>query len=133
MYLAIARNTERAQYSYDPATDGVKLGWAKSQSQPMVAAAKAVFDRINRANLTSYRYDLFGGNRALTDDFTYHPLGGCPLGEATDEYGRVRGYQNLYATDASLIPGHLGVNPFVTITALAERNIAHVIPADIHP
>jgi cholesterol oxidase len=30
-----------------------------------------------------------------------------------------------------LIPGSVGVNPFVTITALAERNIATAIVQDI--
>ena len=33
-------------------------------------------------------------------------------------------------TDGSLIPGSIGVNPFVTITALAERNIERVIQQD---
>lgn len=53
------------------------------------------------------------------------------LGEATDSYGRVAGYDNLYVTDGSLIPGSTGVNPFVTITALAERNIERVLAEDI--
>lgn len=33
-------------------------------------------------------------------------------------------------TDGSLIPGSIGVNPFVTITALAERNMARVLAED---
>jgi cholesterol oxidase len=89
-----------------------------------------LFDRINRANSTIYRYDLFGGTRAVENRFTYHPLGGAVLGEATDLYGRVRGYRNLYVTDGALIPGSTGVNPFVTITALAERNIERVLAED---
>jgi cholesterol oxidase len=90
-----------------------------------------LFDRINRATGTTYRRDLFGGNREFAADFCYHPLGGCVLGKATDDYGRVRGYRNLYVTDGSLIPGSIGVNPFVTITALAERNIAKVLATDL--
>jgi cholesterol oxidase len=92
---------------------------------------KATFDRINQANATIYRYDLFGGNRNFADDFTYHPLGGCVLGRATDLYGRASGYSRLYVVDGSLIPGSTGVNPFVTITALAERNVARVIAQDL--
>jgi cholesterol oxidase len=53
------------------------------------------------------------------------------LGEATDDYGRVKGYRNLYVTDGSLIPGSTGVNPFVTITAPAERNIERVLAEDL--
>ncbi len=90
-----------------------------------------MFDKINHAIGTSYRRDLFTGNRAFAADFCYHPLGGVLLGKATDNYGRVRNHPNLYVTDSSLIPGSLGVNPFVTITALAERNIAHVLASDL--
>src|SRR5206468_629333 len=59
------------------------------------------------------------------------PLGGLVLGKATDNYGRVKGYPNLYVVDGSLIPGSTGVNPFVTITALAERNIERVLAEDV--
>jgi cholesterol oxidase len=52
------------------------------------------------------------------------------LDAATDNIGRVKGYQNLYVTDSALIPGSIGVNPFVTITALAERNIERVLAQD---
>jgi cholesterol oxidase len=96
--------------------------------------AKKLFDRINSANSTIYRYDLFGSpSRVFADDFTYHPLGGCVLGKATDNYGRVKGYSKLYVTDGSLIPGNIGVNPFVTITALAERTMARVLVEDTAP
>jgi cholesterol oxidase len=130
MYLAIAQNPERGTFTYDRATDRVRLSYSVAQNAPAVAAVKAHFDRINRANRTIYRRDLFGGRKAFADSFTYHPLGGCVLGTATDEYGRVHGYERLYVTDGSLVPGQLGVNPFVTITALAERNLARIIARD---
>ncbi|QES50504.1 cholesterol oxidase [Streptomyces venezuelae] len=130
LYLAITRNPERGSFSYDPATDSARLHWRRDQNTPSVNAAKSLFDRINRRQVTMYRHDLFGGNRAFADDFTYHPLGGCVLGEATDLYGRVKGYRNLYVTDGSLVPGSLGVNPFLTITALAERNLARILAED---
>ncbi|MFE9257183.1 GMC oxidoreductase [Streptomyces sp. NPDC006879] len=130
LYLAITKNPERAGFSYDPATDSARLNWSRGQNGPAVASAKRLFDRINRANVTMYRYDLFGGNKPFADDFTYHPLGGCVLGRATDGYGRAKGYSGLYVMDGSLIPGSIGVNPFVTITALAERNIARILAQD---
>ena len=57
----------------------------------------------------------------------HHPLGGAVRGRATDGFGRVKGYDNLYVNDASLIPGYIGCNPFMSITALAERNIEGVL------
>lgn len=71
--------------------------------------------------------------QGLRGDFTHHPLGGCVLGRATDAYGRVKGYPRLYVTDGSLVPGSIGVNPFVTITALAERTMARVLAEDTAP
>ncbi|MCA6094244.1 GMC family oxidoreductase [Streptomyces sp. SCA3-4] len=132
LYLAITKNPERGTFVYDKATDRATLRWTRDQNTPAVNAAKSLFDRINKANTTMYRYDLFGSKlKNFADDFCYHPLGGCVLGKATDLYGRVSGYKNLYVTDGSLIPGSIGVNPFVTITALAERNMERVIQQDI--
>jgi cholesterol oxidase len=61
---------------------------------------------------------------------TAHPLGGCPIGEdylqgAVDQYGRVFSgdgsvHGGLFVADGALIPSALGVNPFLTISALAE-------------
>jgi cholesterol oxidase len=131
LYLAITRNPERGYFSYDAASDSARLHWEISQGQPSIDAAKHLFDKINAANGTVYRSDLFGDTRVFENRFTYHPLGGLVLGKATDLYGRVKGYSNLYVTDGSLIPGSTGVNPFVTITALAERNIERVLAEDI--
>ncbi|MGW3205147.1 GMC oxidoreductase [Streptomyces sp. NPDC001135] len=134
LYLAITKNPERASFTYDSASGAVKLGWSTAQSAVSVSMAKKLFDRINLANATIYRYDLFGSaSKVFADDFTYHPLGGCVLGKATDDYGRVRGCPRLYVTDGSLVPGNIGVNPFVTITALAERTMARVLAEDTAP
>jgi cholesterol oxidase len=132
LYLAITKNPERGTFSY---TNGsLKLSWSAAQSAVSVSMAKKLFDRINSANSTIYRYDLFGSShKVFADDFTYHPLGGCVLGKATDDYGRVKGYARLYVTDGSLVPGSIGVNPFVTITALAERTMARVLVEDTAP
>ncbi|AXU15206.1 GMC oxidoreductase [Streptomyces clavuligerus] len=131
LYLAITKNPERGHFTYDAATDSARLRWTRDQNEPSVAAARSLFDRINRANGTIHRYDLFGGNRKFADDFTYHPLGGCVLGRATDGYGRAKGHPGLYVVDGSLVPGSIGVNPFVTITALAERNMERIVQEDI--
>jgi cholesterol oxidase len=131
LYLAITKNPERGTFTYDAGTGAFGLNWTRDQNAPAVDAARGLFDEINRVNATVYRTDLFGGNKAFADDFCYHPLGGCVLGAATDGYGRVKGYPRLYVNDGSLIPGSVGVNPFVTITALAERNIARIVAEDV--
>ena len=63
---------------------------------------------------------------------TAHILGGCPIGPpgqgVVDGQQRVYGYQGLYVCDGSVMPANLGVNPSLTITALAEHAM-DAIPA----
>jgi cholesterol oxidase len=64
---------------------------------------------------------------------TAHILGGCALAaDATrgviDASHRVFGYEGLLVCDGSVIPANLGVNPSLTITALAERAMARIPP-----
>ncbi|MGH9919482.1 MAG: GMC family oxidoreductase, partial [Nitrososphaerales archaeon] len=82
------------------------------------------------------------GERDLTMPFwdertrlglTAHPLGGCPMGKdasegVVDGLGRVYAaesgtscHDGLYVADGSIIPTSLGVNPSLTICALAFR------------
>ena len=131
LYLAITKNPNRAQFVFNSSTGTVGLNWQTAQNQPAIDAAKRVFDAINAKQGTIYRTDLFGVYKTWGDDFTYHPLGGCVLNDATDNYGRLPGYPGLYVMDGALIPGSTGVNPFVTITALAERNIEKIIATDL--
>jgi len=82
--------------------------------------------------------DIF--RRFKVDSITLsHPLGGCRMAEdvehgVVDEYGRVldkrkkdnedreqRFYEGLYIADGAIIPTALGVNPSLTISALALR------------
>jgi cholesterol oxidase len=56
---------------------------------------------------------------------TAHILGGCPMSESgetgvVDKNLKVHGYPNFYITDGSVIQGNIGVNPSLTITAMAE-------------
>lgn len=129
-YLSITKNPNRAQFTWNPATQSVDLNWQTAWKQPSIDMAKSIFDKINAKEGTIYRTDLFGTYKIWGDHLTYHPLGGAVLGKATDNYGRLAGYQGLYAIDGSLIPGNTSVNPFVTITALAERNIEKIIATD---
>ncbi|WP_432041209.1 GMC oxidoreductase [Streptomyces cadmiisoli] len=130
-YLSITKNPHRAQFSWNAATGKVELNWQTSWKQPSIDMAKSIFDRINAKEGTIYRTDLFGAYKIWGDHLTYHPLGGAVLDRATDNYGRLHGHSGLYVVDGALIPGNASVNPFVTITALAERNIEEIIAADL--
>ncbi|MEE1742497.1 GMC oxidoreductase [Streptomyces sp. BE147] len=130
-YLSITKNPNRAEFVWNAATGKVDLNWQTAWKQPSIDAARTIFDKINRKEGTIYRTDLFGTYKIWGDHLTYHPLGGAVLGKATDNHGRLHGYQGLYVIDGALIPGNTSVNPFVTITALAERNIEEIIATDL--
>ncbi|MBT2400466.1 GMC oxidoreductase [Streptomyces sp. ISL-100] len=130
-YLSITKNPHRAEFSWNAATQRADLNWQTAWKQPSIDAARTIFDKINAKEGTIYRTDLFGSYKIWGDHLTYHPLGGAVLNKATDNYGRLHGHPGLYVIDGSLIPGNASVNPFVTITALAERNIERIIATDL--
>jgi cholesterol oxidase len=62
---------------------------------------------------------------------TAHILGGCPMSEnietgVIDKNLKVHGYPDFYITDGSVIQGNIGVNPSLTITAVAEYCMSSV-------
>jgi cholesterol oxidase len=62
---------------------------------------------------------------------TAHILGGAVIGAdpskgVVDARMRVFGYENLLVCDGAAIPANVGVNPSLTITALAEHAMSHV-------
>jgi cholesterol oxidase len=62
---------------------------------------------------------------------TAHILGGAVIGHGpedgvVDSRQRVFGYENLMVCDGAAIPANVGVNPSLTITALAEHAMSQV-------
>jgi cholesterol oxidase len=62
---------------------------------------------------------------------TAHILGGAVMGRdpgegVIDAWNRVFGYANLYVCDGSMISANPGVNPSLTILALAERAMEQI-------
>ncbi|MCA9621806.1 MAG: hypothetical protein KC731_22435, partial [Myxococcales bacterium] len=85
-------------------------------------------------------YDSLGGEMYL-DSYrdtgtvnTAHPLGGCRMAEADDEtqgvvdpFGESFRNRNLFVVDGAIIPSALGVNPSLTIAAVAERIAEQIV------
>ena len=69
---------------------------------------------------------------------TAHVLGGAAIGAdpstgVVDARQRVFGYENLLVCDGAAVPANVGVNPSLTITAMAEHAMSHVPPAYDEP
>jgi cholesterol oxidase len=77
------------------------------------------------------------GENLLDIPTTAHILGGCPMGKdastgVIDESFQVHNYPGLFIVDGSIIPANPGVNPSLTITALAEYAMSK-IPGKTYP
>ncbi|MDX1676059.1 MAG: GMC oxidoreductase, partial [Longimicrobiales bacterium] len=69
---------------------------------------------------------------------TAHVLGGCVMGESADTGvigpdHQVWRYPGLYVIDGSAVSANPGVNPSLTITALAERAVERIVDRDRQP
>ena len=114
--------------------DRLRIKWPGVGAQP-------IFREVSERLLQSTRPlgAIFLNNPLWSEQFkqnltTVHPLGGCAMAEdaergVVNHKGQVflsnRGtavYEDLYVSDGSIIPRPLGVNPLLTISALAERS-----------
>ena len=88
-------------------------------------AARVLADKIGGIPKNAITEVLF--NKPLTA----HILGGCVIGKdadhgVIDKTCRVFGYDDMYIVDGSAIPANLGVNPSLSITALAEYAMSQI-------
>ncbi|NIF07180.1 GMC family oxidoreductase [Chryseobacterium sp. Tr-659] len=125
LYLLINRVDKKGEVIYNKTNRSLTLHWDNSHTAKMKENAQYFVRKMNKANGGTRSHFLF--NNGFGADICYHPLGGCVLGESTNEFGKLKHHENLYVLDGSLIPGTIGVNPFVTITAIAEYCIENLI------
>lgn len=134
-YLVMAHDGSAGKLVLDE-KGKVRVAWPGIGAQP-------VFKRVNEA--LAQATAALGGTYIKNptwvpmlgqDLVTVHPLGGCPMAEdaehgATNHKGQVFSgkqgdgvYPGLYVMDGSVLPRSVGVNPLLTISAIAERNVA---------
>ena len=127
-----ADNALRLEYRRD------LRGWRLRSTLPPGGEPAPVFlpeaDAAGRAVAAASGGTAYGTllESVLGTSATAHVLGGAALA-ASPELGvvdtdhRVFGYEGLYVMDGSVVPANVGVNPSLTITALAERAAARAL------
>ena len=129
-YLIMSHDNGNGQMVLEK--DALRVNWPGVGSQPIFKAANANLFEAGKALGGRFVENpiwtkLFGKQLV-----TVHPLGGCVMGEdaasgATNHKGQVftgsgtTVYEGLYVSDGAVIPVPLGVNPLLTISAMAER------------
>jgi cholesterol oxidase len=135
LYLVMGLDDARGIMNFDAPwfePDGrMTIEWDKAGQQIVFTRMNEELRRHSRALSANFISNPTWSTFNTRHLITAHPLGGCPMGEdyqhgAVDEFGRVFSgdgsiHDGLFVADGALIPTALGVNPFLTISALAER------------
>jgi cholesterol oxidase len=141
LYLVMGQDNARGTILFDaPITerDGrIRVSWDGAGQQQIFTRMNEELRRHAHALQGSFISNPTWSFFNLRHLITAHPLGGCPMGDdhlqgAVDIYGRVfqadgSVHQGLYVIDGSVVPSALGVNPFLTISALTENFAARKI------
>jgi cholesterol oxidase len=126
--------------------DRLVVAWPGAQKQACFERTEKVMTRLVDALGGEYMRNPLSERFLGGCKITAHPLGGCAMGSDTstgvvDDQCRVfdpsRGdgrsvYEGLYVCDGSVVPTSLGVNPMLTIAALAERAMSLLLGVDGH-
>ncbi len=117
-----------------PFTIAVKSAAADGGAQHNPSYLPVANDTARRVASKIDGWPFSSVNEVLFDiPSTAHILGGAIMGAdrdhaVCDEHHEVFGYPGMYVVDGASVPVNLGVNPALTITALAERAMS-LIPA----
>ena len=129
----------------------MRIAWPNVEREPIIQTINAKMKDATAALGGTWVPNPLWSNHLESALITVHPLGGCTMGEdagtgVTNHKGEVfigtsgtDVHANLFVADGSVIPVPLGVNPLLTISAVAERNVALLaesrgwtIPYDVH-
>lgn len=123
-----------ASYALDRTDLGaLTKGYADLCELLFEAGATALFPSVEGLSLVTSREAVRGWRDApfranRLNVMSIHAFSSCPMGEderrcPVDSHGKVRGTDNVFVHDASLLPSSPGVNPQGPIMAIVLRNL----------
>jgi cholesterol oxidase len=130
-FLVMAHDDGQGRLQLDG--DRLRIHWPDIGRQEVFARINARLQEAAHAVGARYVPNPIWTERVNHGLLTVHPLGGCAMAESAEEgvvdhAGRVFAsaagnavHDGLYVCDGAIIPRPLGVNPLLTISALAER------------
>lgn len=120
----------------------VNVEWPGVGDKPVFKRDSDFMQKVTAANGGTYIPNPLWTEALNNNLVTVHPLGGCCMGKdaengVVDHRGRVYSgtagtdiHAGLYAVDGSVLSRSVGVNPLLTISALAERSMELMAEAD---
>lgn len=135
-FFAVSHDSASGQFRLE--NDRLVLDWPNAMDEPVYKRLDQLLGKLVSEIGGSYVKNPLAGSVMGHQPATAHPLGGCGMGQ-TAESGVVdhkcrvfsgsgdstEVHEGLYIIDGAVIPRSLGVNPLLTITALAERAMLH--------
>lgn len=118
----------------------IQIEWPGVAGQRVFSEIEANLMKVAAANGATYIRNPIQNTFLGKNLVTVHPLGGCGIGidrsrGVVDDTARVYDasasdpqavHKGLYVCDGAIIPRPVGVNPLLTITALAERAMIYL-------
>ena len=138
-FFAVSHDTASGRLVLED--DRLTLSWPGAKDEPVYARLDAALEALVGQVGGSYVKNPLAGTMMGQQPATAHPLGGCGMGrergdgvvdhkcrvfDASAGAGAADVHEGLYVIDGALMPRSLGVNPLLTITALAERAMLHL-------
>jgi cholesterol oxidase len=138
-FFAASHDSASGRLALD--ADRLALRWPGAAQEPVFRRLDAILGALVATAGGKYVKNPLAGTIMGHQPATAHPLGGCAMGPersegVVDHKGRVFDaapgadgsavHDGLYVIDGSTIPRSLGVNPLLTITAIAERALIHM-------
>lgn len=137
-FFAVSHDSASGRFALED--NQLALAWPDAKDEPIYAKLDAILSQLVAASGGSYVKNPLAGTVMGHQPATAHPLGGCGMGrergdgvvdhkcrvfDGTAGAGETVVHEGLYVIDGAVIPRSLGVNPLLTITALAERAMLH--------
>ncbi len=137
-FFAVSHDSSSGRFELEG--DQLALKWPNAADEPVYKRMDKLLDSLVTNVGGSYVKNPLAGSVMGHQPATAHPLGGCAMardagGGVIDHKCRIfKGgadetavHDGLYVIDGAIIPRSLGVNPLLTITALAERAMLHYL------
>jgi cholesterol oxidase len=137
IYLVMAHDDSGGRMYLE--NDRLRLAWPGAGERPYIRRVNEQLKRATRPLGGTFIENPLWSKLQTHNMASAHPLGGCIMAEdagqgVTNHQGQVFSetsgtavYEGLYVNDGAIVPRSIGVNLHITISALAERNMARLI------
>jgi cholesterol oxidase len=138
-FFAVSHDSASGRLVFED--DRIAVSWPTAKDEPVYQRLDAALEALVKRAGGSYVKNPLAGTMMGHQPATAHPLGGCGMwaerGDGVVDHkcqvfddragaGSTGVHEGLYVIDGSIMPRSLGVNPLLTITALAERAMLHL-------